>query len=143
MAENKLSEELRHCLEDDVCGDCQYHEPETKLICKDLLQKAYEVVKRYEEMFPCNIGDVVWQTEKVFDEFPYLPYPIKATGFSVFENGIYLEGIYGEESRECSIITSEIGKSVFLTKARAYSKLAEYEEMEDRKNGKFKNRKTT
>lgn len=52
MAEKKLSEELRHCLEDDVCGDCQYHEKETVVICPGLLQKAYEVVKRYEEMFP-------------------------------------------------------------------------------------------
>lgn len=50
MAEKKLSEELRHCLEDDECRDCQYHKPETKLVCKGLLQKAYEVVKRYEEM---------------------------------------------------------------------------------------------
>lgn len=46
----KLSQELRHCLEDDACGDCLYHEPETKLIYKDLMQKAYEVVKRHEEM---------------------------------------------------------------------------------------------
>ena len=47
MSEKKLSEELRHCLEDDGCGDCQYHKPETKFICKGLLQKAYEVVNRY------------------------------------------------------------------------------------------------
>lgn len=46
----KLSEELRHCLEDESCGDCQYHEPETKFICKGLLQKAYERIKEYEEM---------------------------------------------------------------------------------------------
>lgn len=50
MAEKKLSEELMNCLEDDACGDCQYHKPETKLICRGLLQRAYEVVKRYEEM---------------------------------------------------------------------------------------------
>lgn len=50
MAEKKLSEELRHCLEDDVCGDCQYWKTETKQICEGLLQKAYEVVKRHEEM---------------------------------------------------------------------------------------------
>ena len=50
MAEKKLSEELRHCMETDCCGKCQYGETETKLICKGLLQKAYEVVKRYEEM---------------------------------------------------------------------------------------------
>ncbi len=50
MAEKKLSEDLRHCLEDDACGDCQHYKPETKFVCKSLLQKAYEVVKRYEEM---------------------------------------------------------------------------------------------
>lgn len=50
MAEKKLSEELRHCLEYDACGDCRYWETETKFICKGLLQKAYEVVKWCEEM---------------------------------------------------------------------------------------------
>lgn len=134
MAEKKLSEELRRCLEDGACGDCQYYKPETKFICKGLLQKAYEAVKRHEEMFPCEIGDIVWQTEKVFDEFPYLPYPIKVSGFSVCENGIYLEGMYGVENRECSIIISEIGKSVFLEKEAAEKAL---KEMEDRKNGEI------
>lgn len=46
MAEKRLSEELRHCLEDDDCGDCQYRKPETKFTCRGLLQKAYEVVKQ-------------------------------------------------------------------------------------------------
>lgn len=50
MEENKLSEELRHCLEDDNCGDCQHYKPEINFICRGLLQKAYEVVKRYEEI---------------------------------------------------------------------------------------------
>lgn len=50
MEEKKLSEELRHCLEGDACGECQYHKPETKFICKGLLQKAYERVKEYEKM---------------------------------------------------------------------------------------------
>lgn len=60
MAENKLSEELRHCLEDDACGDCQYWETETRFICKDLFQKAYEVVKRYEEM------EEIWRNYLMF-----------------------------------------------------------------------------
>ena len=50
MKEKKLSEELRHCLETDCCGDCQYHKPETKFTCRGLLQKAYERIKEYEEM---------------------------------------------------------------------------------------------
>lgn len=58
MEEKKLSEELRHCLEDDVCGDCQYHERETKFICKGLLQKAHEAVKRYEEMEDRKNGEI-------------------------------------------------------------------------------------
>lgn len=57
MSEKKLSEELRHCLEDYECVDCNYFKTETKLICSGLLQKAYEAVKRYEEMFPCKVGE--------------------------------------------------------------------------------------
>lgn len=49
MKEKKLSEELRHCLEGDGCGDCTYHDPETKLTCRGLLQKAYEAVKEMED----------------------------------------------------------------------------------------------
>lgn len=58
MAEKKLSEELRRCLEDDACGDCQYHKPEIKFICPGLLQKAYEVVKRYEKMEDRKNGNI-------------------------------------------------------------------------------------
>lgn len=65
MAEKKLSEELRHCMETDCCGKCQYGETETKLICQGLLQKAYEVVKQYEEMFPCWIGDIVYELQEI------------------------------------------------------------------------------
>lgn len=50
MEEKKLSEELRHCLETEQCGRCDYYEPETTLICKGLLQKAYERIKEYEGM---------------------------------------------------------------------------------------------
>ena len=58
MTEKKLSEELRHCLEDESCRDCLYHEPETKLICKDLLQKAYERIKEFEEMEERKNGEI-------------------------------------------------------------------------------------
>lgn len=50
MAEKKLSEELRHCLESDNCYHCDYYDCDTVMTCKGLLQKAYEVVKAYEEM---------------------------------------------------------------------------------------------
>lgn len=49
MAEKRLSEELENCFRGN-CVDCAYYEPETKLTCKGLLQKTYDLVKRYEEM---------------------------------------------------------------------------------------------
>lgn len=49
--ENKLSEELRHCLEGNGCEDCTCCELKSVLTCQGLLlQKAYKVVKEYEEM---------------------------------------------------------------------------------------------
>lgn len=62
----KLSEELKHCIEDDACGACQYYSSENHTTCRGLLEKAYEVAKKYEQakkyedMFPCNIGDTVY-----------------------------------------------------------------------------------
>lgn len=50
MAKKKLSEELRHCLENDGCYGCEYYDVDTKLTCKSLLQKAYERIKEYEEV---------------------------------------------------------------------------------------------
>lgn len=62
MEEKTLSEELKCCMETKYwhCGKCEYRKPETTLICKGLLQKVYERIKKYEEMFPCNIGDTVY-----------------------------------------------------------------------------------
>lgn len=45
----KLSEELKHCIEDDACGACQYYSSENHTTCRGLLQKAYEQIKKYEE----------------------------------------------------------------------------------------------
>lgn len=52
MAEKKLSEELRHCLESNGCvgSDCSFYESKTIFTCRGLLQKAYERIKEYEEM---------------------------------------------------------------------------------------------
>lgn len=50
MEGKKLSEELRHCLDNNGCADCACYEQKSVLTCRGLLQKAYEVVKIYEEM---------------------------------------------------------------------------------------------
>lgn len=135
MAEKKLSEELRHCLEDDACGDCPYHEPKTKFICKGLLQKAYEVVKRYEEMekngrlriFPCTIGDTVYRINKGAEQ-PIIP--LKVMNFKVFNNNL-VESFKMECADEWgggySYRKTDIGRDVFITKSAAEKALKEME----------------
>lgn len=120
MAEKRLSEELRHCLEDDACGDFQYRKPETKLTCPGLLQKSYEVVKRYEEMFPCWIGDKVYFIKS---HFSYLAEPIKedVRKVEIYPNEI----IFRTKNRGFGI--DKIGKTVFLTKEAAENELKETE----------------
>lgn len=83
MAERKLSEELRKCLEGKTCWECSYYEAETKVTCSGLLQKAHEAVKRYEEMFPCEIGDTVY----VLAECKHIPEQIDGTLWD--SNGAY------------------------------------------------------
>lgn len=138
MAEKKLSEELRHCLEDDACGDCQYRKPETKLICEGLLQKAYEVVKRYEDWK--NWMDIVFGNQEVFwgIDMDYMENPIREisvdnsermTWYDSWET-VVLKGA-DENGLDWDFSPEEIGKTVFLTKEAAEKAL---KEMEGRKN---------
>lgn len=115
MAEKKLSEELRHCLEDDACGDCQYWETETRFICKDLFQKAYEVVKRHEEMFPCKVGDKIFIIVK------------KDISRQIVKKIIIKEGFVEIETNKRTFNKTYFGKTVFLTRQEAEDKLAEME----------------
>lgn len=135
MTEKKLSEELRHCLEDDDCGDCQYHKPETKLICKGLLQKAHEVVKWYEEMeengrlriFPCAIGDTVYRINKGAKQ-PIIP--LKVMNFKIFNNNLvesFKMECVDEWCGGYSYRKTDIGRDVFITRQEAEDKLAEME----------------
>lgn len=140
MAEKKLSEELRHCLEDDACGDCQHYKPETKFVCKSLLQKAYEVVKRYEEMFPCKIGDIVYRFHKATKNIPDLVYECRVTGlkqeFNAFSVRLHANineetySIWGDNWFD----KCQMGYEFFLTKEAAEKAL---KEMEDRENGEI------
>ena len=125
MAEKKLSEELRHCLEDDACGDCQYHEHETKFVCKGLLQRAHEVIKRYEEMLPCKVGDNLYCPNQ---------YTKMIAEFEVVEIYTFKDGTVLIDDLENEWDIEDIGKTVFLTKEAAEKAL---KEMEDRKNGEI------
>lgn len=128
----KLSEELRHCLEDDACGDCQYREHETKFICHGLLQKAYEVVKWYEEMFPCKVGNIIYYP---CDEFNFV-FPVTISQIIISDlgegkyciqyNGCFFNG-YGDPEKDFEFDIEDFGKTVFLTKSAAEQALKEME----------------
>lgn len=151
MAEKKLSEELRHCLEGDDCVDCQYHNPYTKLTCKGLLQKAYERIKEYEEMeenyfllkLPCKTGDKVYHFCKEFGQI--LEYDVDfinmSDGIITISCSSYSQGI--DDTGEClDEIEADITDFDFNTSTPhsfVSVKREEVErkikEMEDKKNG--------
>lgn len=117
MAEKKLSEELRHCLEDESCGDCQYRKTETKFTCHGLLQKAYERIKEYEEMFPCKVGDSVYflKNREILRNYVvqiHIAQAWKQIIFSCYSDCFSIE---------------QLGVSVFLTRSAAEQALKEME----------------
>lgn len=137
MVEKKLSEELRHCLEDDGCRDCQHYKPETKFICKGLLRKAYEVVKRYEEMgeqgklieLPCAVGDTVYYAD---NEYYFTVLPVKVDEISVMESNEILYKCLlfdgnGDVETQFDFDKDDFDKTVSLTRQEAEDKLAEME----------------
>ncbi len=107
MAEKKLSEELRHCLDGDGCKDCSNYQSESRLTCPSLLKKAYEVVKWYEEMFPCKVGDTIYtiysDEDGSFIEEPKVE--------EVSTHRVWIDSIYFDYD--------DFGKTVFLTRQEA------------------------
>lgn len=136
----KLSEELRHCLDGKGCDKCSNYQSESRLTCPALLEKAYEVVKRYEEMFPCKVGDVVYRIQKATANIPSMVYECRVTGvkqeFNTFS--VKLHANINEENYSIWIDDwfdkCQMGCEFFLTKEAAEKAL---KEMEDRKNGKI------
>ena len=45
----KLSEQIKNCLDGSGCKDCESWNPEIKVTCRGLLQKAYERINGYED----------------------------------------------------------------------------------------------
>lgn len=155
MSEKKLSEELRHCLEVNGCANCTCYEHKSVLTCRGLLQKAYEAVKKYEEMFPFKIGDMVFVDSKTlptenmdFDEDEIIPKYFKARVVSIRKNcngkfvklAVRADWYYEWIDQECghdfsycdrekyfTYPFSAIEKTVFLTRPEAEAKLAETE----------------
>ena len=138
MEEKKLSEELRICIEQDGCSKCSCFETKSKLTCPGLLQKAYEVVKRYDEMFPCKVGDMVWRVHKATKLSPNRVYECRVVGvkqeFNTFS--VKLHANINEETYSIWVDDwfdkCQMGYEFFLTKEAAEKAL---KEMGDRKNG--------
>lgn len=118
MAEKKLSEELRFCIEQDGCSKCSCFETQSKLTCPGLLQKAYEVSKRYEEMFPCNPGDKLYFVGKE---------PRRIREFTVFNLLIVKDNVIVETEEGINFESKYIGADFFLTKEAAEKALKEME----------------
>lgn len=65
---DKLSEELKYCLDNSGCIKCKYGELKGTIICGNLLQAVYERIKEYETLeeqgkllkLPCAVGDTVY-----------------------------------------------------------------------------------
>ena len=106
------------------------------MTCPKLLEKAYEAVKRYEEMeeqgkihiTSLSFGQEVYLVDdsSVIDKYKVVEMSIKGMDIvyiSVAKNGIFK--LFNEE---------EISITVFLTKEAAEKAL---NEMEDRKNGEI------
>lgn len=133
MAEKKLSEELRHCLEGNGCANCACYEPKSVLTCRGLLQKTYEAVKRYEEMFPCKVGDIVWRVHEATKLSPNRVYECRVTGikqeFNTFS--IKLHANINEETYSIWVDNwfdkCQMGYEFFLTKEAAEKALKEME----------------
>lgn len=130
MAEKKLLEGLRHCLDGKDCMDCTCYEWKSVLTCRGLLQKSYEVVKRYEEMFPCWIGDTVYADSGVFGILGHKVDNIVIGKTITYQCSAYSKAV-GDCPSECldeiEPDISDFGKTVFLTRQEAEDKLAEME----------------
>lgn len=140
MAEKKLSEELRHCLEGNGCSKCGCFETQSKLTCPKLLEKAYEAAKRYEKMFPCKVGDAVYEICDGFIE-PCTVEVIFIADYKDKEGNSSCMAEIHYDREDCPWVSTEIfftdiGKTVFLSKEAAEKAL---KEMEGRKNEEIDN----
>lgn len=149
MERNKLSEELKHCLNGDDCGECAYSEENFTLSCIPLLQSSYEKIKGYEDLeeqglllkLPCsNWMDIVFGEQKVFwgIDKSYIENPIREITVDNSERFTWYDGwktviLKGadENGLDWEFSPEEIGKTVFFTQAEAEEALKKVNETEE------------
>jgi len=132
----KISEQLKHCLDANGCDKCTYAEEKTILSCRGLLQTAYDKIKHLEELeeqglmkiFPCKVGcDVYWVNDWFYNGKIGLNHEwhiseSKISRYFLREDGFYMKLKNGE-----SIDVEDFGKTVFLTQAKAEEMLKRME----------------
>ena len=133
---NKLSEELKHCLDGKGCFECAYSDEKAIMSCRNLLQNAYEKIKYFEDLeeqglllkLPCKVGDTVYEVQKIRHRIQ----PLEIISVYIGRMGelyFYWElkdgiGIY-QNVKGFGI--SQLGKTVFLTQAEAEEALKRVE----------------
>lgn len=161
----KLSEELKRCLDGDGCQNCERFETKSVLTCRGLLQAAYEQVKKYEKVFPFDIGDTVYVDSKTlptenmdFEEDEEIPPYFKARVVSIRKNckGVFVklavkaewfyEWIDPECGQDCAYYDTEkyftypmsaLNRTIFLNEEEAEEKLKRNEKREENENGEI------
>ncbi len=129
---DRLSDELKHCLDNSGCEECKHFEAKSVLTCRNLLQEAYERIKEYEDLeeqgkllkLPCAVGDTVYRIDESDCESCETERPdINEKCTCKFGEFCGYEEIT-ESKFELSML-QDFGKTVFLTKEEAESALTE------------------
>ena len=134
----RLSEELKYCLDHSGCGECNNYQVSSILTCQGLSQKIYERIKEYEDLeeqgkllkLPCAVGSEVWYIDKYAECIEIVRGVVE--GYSWYRScGFALNVVWDKRImgflgyKRTEIRFSEIGKTVFLTKEDAEAALKE------------------
>lgn len=129
----KKSDYGMHYFSDCFNDECSGFGSNEKCEVCGVNRKICEKLGEYEDLeeqgrlikLPCKVGDTVFNiSENIILEY-------EVVGFSVYKAGVRI--IYGEhhvsgsdETYSCNLAVDRIGKTVFLTKSEAESKLTEW-----------------
>lgn len=131
--ERKLSDQIKRCLDFEGCKECKYVDGKQIMSCRELLEEVYDEIKRYEDMFPCEIGDKVYwlnnwfvgRASGILNQNWHIT-ESKVLEFRYTKFGTFINLENGED-----ISVSEIGKTLFFNKGQAEAELKKKEEKEE------------
>lgn len=110
----KLSEQIKHCVDGNGCDKCENYTPMSIFTCHPLMKKAYEQAKKYEDMFPCEVGDKIYFPVKQLN---------RIAEFEIARIQIFKDEIIFFDGSKNMHHAEDFGKTVFLSRAEAESAL--------------------